>query len=96
MNFNDSTYNFLGRSLDTNRTRLLRTGAAALCHECKSVQNLTDYFPNREILLACGHRRSLLTDPKVAVDYETEKAIRGKRIPGSNMKATITSVEDAA
>ena len=95
MNFNDSTYAFLGRSLDTNRTHLLRTGAAALCHECGTVQDLKDYFENREIVLACGHRRSLLTDPKVATDFENEKAFRGKRISGSNQASTITDVEPA-
>ena len=64
-NVNDSRFQILGSSLKTlNRTRL--------CADCQTLQRVTDFFPNKEALLECGHRR-LVIDQAVITAFEKKK-----------------------
>lgn len=54
---NPSTYEFVKRTLkNVSRLGLLRSNARLRCHE-HGMQAVTDAYPNKEVLLACGCRR---------------------------------------
>lgn len=88
---NDSTYVQLGQILkQTNRHQLLATKSKLFCSECKTLQLIIDYFPNRTALLECGHRRAVI-DSAAVFAFEEEKARRpkGKLISKSSASAQL-------
>lgn len=75
---NQSTYEFLERTLEKTRGGLLRSNARLFCRDCLSVHRVTDFFPNKECLLECGHRRPIV-DVRVIAAFEREQATRPAR-----------------
>ena len=77
---NPSTYQLVTKSLrGLNRTRLLRTKAKAYCTG-HGLQEIRDLFPNREVLLACGCRRTCHNrKPEDIAAFEKEVEARKAR-----------------
>jgi hypothetical protein len=80
---NDSTFQLVRTTLKSfNRLSLLRSKSSLRCAE-HGVQRITDVFPSREVLLACGCRRqsSLRSDSEVvAFDAESRERQRRRRV----------------
>jgi hypothetical protein len=80
---NESTFQLVRQTLKNfSRLSLLRTNAKLNC-TVHGVQAVSDVFPSRHVLLACGCRRqsSLRTDLEVAVfDAESRERQRRRRV----------------
>jgi hypothetical protein len=79
---NESSLRFITQSLKTSRLALLRSKARLHCHS-HGIQAVTDVYPNKTVLLACGCRRqsSLRTQEEIAAfDAAVAEAQRRRRI----------------
>lgn len=98
---NPSTYQFVTKSLRRlNRTRVLRSNAKAYC-TIHGLQTIRDLYPNHEVLLACGCRRTCHNRKPEDVEaydiasreQEARKQIVGKNHVNAN-GYVVTYVED--
>ncbi len=88
MELNDSTLSFVRKTLEeTTRLAILRLKTMLYCHECRTVNPVTDVFSNKECLLECGHRRSIFTDPEAVTRFKTAEASQRKRAEVGKSKA---------
>ncbi len=92
---NDSTFQFVRRTQNVSRLRLLRSDARLHCHE-HGMQAVTDAYPNKEVLLACGCRRlaHIRTRSEVtAFEEATKEAQRRRRVNvGKNAGSQWTKI----
>jgi len=98
---NSSTYQFVTKSLrGLNRTRLLRSKAKALCGT-HGLQTIRDFFPNSDILLACGCRRNCHNrkpEDIAAFDAAEHRRQLGRGFPSANgyVVTTVENIREAA
>ena len=84
MSCNSSTYQFVTKSLRVTRHRLLTSKSSTLCGT-HGLQAIRDFYPNKEVLLACGCRRDcfLRTPEEVSAfdaahaEHQTRREIVG-------------------
>jgi hypothetical protein len=94
---NDSTFQFVRRTLNVSRLGLLRSNVRLHCqsHE-HGMQAVTDAYPNKEVLLACGCRRlaHIRTRSEVtAFEEATKEAQRRRRVNfGKNAGSQWTKI----
>jgi hypothetical protein len=100
MSCNSSTYQFVTKSLRVTRHRLLTSRAKTLCGT-HGLQPIRDFFPNSEVLLACGCRRTchnrkpedIAAFEAARREHEARKQVAGKNHVNANGYC-VTFVED--
>ena len=79
MSCNPSTYQFVTKSLRLTRHRLLTSRAKTLCGT-HGLQLIRDFYPNKDVLLACGCRRTCHNrKPEDLAAYEAARREREVR-----------------
>jgi hypothetical protein len=97
MTYNLSTFKLLETSLAHQKPLvLLRKRTSLWCPTHQRTERVMDSFANGECRLACGCRRSVVTDPAVISKFETEKIKRAGQKQTGWAAGSMMTVEDAS